>query len=150
MLKSVVESITQTLINDGINAVAAFPVADFDKQKTVICVSIRSVKITSCGCGNYIGLCLENGVIKEMFGSHGCLKIGLDIYSPMPDCENLKENVCNSLGSMSSLKVKNFEASEVSFDGKSEMYYCKCTAEAEASLVRSLSEPAGVFKLEED
>ena len=142
MLKSVVESITQTLINDGINAVAAFPVADFDKQKTVICVSIRSVKITSCGCGNYIGLCLENGVIKEM--------IGLDIYSPMPDCENLKENVCNSLGSMSSLKVKSFEASEVSFDGKSEMYYCKCTAEAEASLVRSLSEPAGVFKLEED
>ena len=36
MLKSVVESITQTLINDGINAVAAFPGGDFDKEKTVI------------------------------------------------------------------------------------------------------------------
>lgn len=150
MLKNVVEDITQILIDDGINAVAAFPAIDFDKKKTVVCVSIRSARITACGCGNYIGLCLENGVIKEMFGSHGDLKIGLDIYSAKSDCENLKESVCDSLRSMNSLTVKSFEAGEVSFDGKSEMYCCKCTAEAEASLVRSVSEPTGVFRLEED
>lgn len=150
MLKSVIEAITQILIDDGINATAAFPMVPIEKDKAIVCVSIRSAKITASGCGNYIGLCLENGVIKEMFGSHGRLKLGFDIYSPLPDCENLKESVYDSLGSMTTLTIKGFEAGEMGFDAKSEMYLCKCTVEAEACLVRSTSEPEGVFELEED
>ena len=150
MLSSVTEEITQILIGDGINAVAAFPMTAIDRSTATVCVSLRSAVISASGCGNYIGLYLESGEIKEMFGSHGQLKIGLDIYSPTPNCENLKENVFLSLGGVSSLKLKSFDAGEVSFDGQSEMYLCKCTAEGEASLVRSMSAPDGVFGLEED
>lgn len=150
MFNSVIENIIGLLTDNGINAVRAFPETVIDRSKTVVCVSLRSAIITASGCGNYIGISLENGTVKEMLGSRGELKIGLDIYSPSPNCEELKENIFMSLGGMSTLTVKGFETGEPSFDAQSEMYRCRCTAEASASLVRSLAAPDTAFALEVD
>lgn len=150
MFNTVIQHIISFLTESGINAVMAFPETVIDKSKAVVCVSMRSAKITACGCGNYIGISLENGVVKEMLGSHGELKIGLNIYSPKPNCESLKENVFLSLGDMDTLTIKGFETGEVQYDAQSEMYRCECTVEASANLVRSLSAPNAAFALEVD
>ena len=91
MLDAVIDSIVQILSAGGINAVKKYPVDVLDCSKKTVCVSLRSAKITASGCGNYIGLTAENGSIKEMLGSRGQLRIGLDIYSPSPNCDLLKE-----------------------------------------------------------
>ena len=57
-----------------------------------------------------------------MLGSRGELRIGLDIYSPSPNCDLLKEQICAYMGSVSSLTVTDFEAGEVSYDGETEMH----------------------------
>lgn len=150
MFNTVIQHIISFFTESGINAVMAFPETVIDKSKAVVCVSMRSAKVTACGCGNYIGISLENGVVKEMLGSHGELKIGLDIYSPKPNCESLKENVFLSLGDMDTLTIKGFETGEVQYDAQSEMYRCECTVEASANLVRSLSAPNAAFALEVD
>lgn len=98
------------------------PVDVLDCSRKTVCVSLRSAKITASGCGNYIGLTAENGSIKEMLGSRGELRIGLDIYSPSPNCDLLKEQICAYMGSVSSLTVTDFEAGEVSYDGETEMH----------------------------
>lgn len=86
---------------------------------------------------------------EQMLGSRGQLRIGLDIYSPSPNCDLLKEQICAYMGSVSSLTVTDFEAGEVSYDGETEMYRCECTVGAKACLVRQLSDPEGNFELEE-
>ena len=136
MLDAVIDSIVQILSAGGINAVKKYPVDVLDCSKKTVCVSLRSAKITASGCGNYIGLTAENGSIKEMLGSRGQLRIGLDIYSPSPNCDLLKEQICAYMGSVSSLTVTDFEAGEVSYDGETEMYRCECTVGAKACLVR--------------
>lgn len=150
MLDTVIDSIVQILSAAGINAVKKYPVDVIDCTKTTACVSLRSAKITASGCGNYIGLTIENGSFKEMLGSRGELRIEIDIYSPTPNCDPLKEQICTCLGSISSLTINGFEAGEVSYDGETEMYRCECTADAKACLVRQLSDPEGNFELEED
>ena len=150
MLDAVIDSIVQILSAGGINAVKKYPVDVLDCSKKTVCVSLRSAKITASGCGNYIGLTAENGSIKEMLGSRGQLRIGLDIYSPSPNCDLLKEQICAYMGSVSSLTVTDFEAGEGSYDGETEMYRCECTVGAKACLVRQLSDPEGNFDLEED
>lgn len=150
MFNTVIQHIVSFLAESGINAVMAFPETVINKRKAVVCVSMRSAKITACGCGNYIGIGFENGILKEMLGSHGELRIGLDIYSPKPNCESLKENVFLSLGGMDTLTIKGFEVGEVQYDAQSEMYRCECTVDATANLVRSLDAPNAAFALEVD
>lgn len=150
MFYTVIQHIISFLTESGINAVMAFPETVIDKSKAVVCVSMRSARITACGCGNYIGIGFENGVVKEMLGSHGELRIGLSIYSPSPNCESLKENVFLSLGDMDTLTIKGYEIGEVKYDAQSEMYRCECTVEASANLVRSLDAPNAAFALEVD
>lgn len=149
MFDGVIANIVATLSQNGVNAVRKYPSVILDRSKAVCCVSIRSARISSSGCGNYIGLCLENGQLKEMLGSKGELDIGLDIYSPTPRFEELKQQVCTCLAELASLNVRAFEVGEVSFDGESGMYRCECTANAVACLVRQINDLGSGFDLEE-
>lgn len=149
MFDGVIANIVATLSQNGVNAVRKYPSVILDRSKAVCCVSIRSAKILASGCGNYIGLCLENGQLKEMLGSRGELSIGLDIYSPSPQFEELKQQVCACIADFTSLTVCGFEAGEVCFDGESEMYHCECTANAVACLVRQINDLGSGFDLEE-
>lgn len=150
MLSGVIESIVSVLKQGGVNAVAKFPTAYLDRSKAICCVSMRTAKISASGCGNYIGLCMENGEIKEMLGSKAELNIGLDIYSPSPNCEKLKEQICTCIDAVPSLNFRCFEAGEVCFDEDCEMYRCECTVNAVACLVRQINSPDRSFALEED
>ena len=62
MFNTVIQHIISFLTESGINAVMAFPETVINKSKAVVCVSMRSAKVTACGCGNYIGISLENSV----------------------------------------------------------------------------------------
>lgn len=148
MLDGVINSIVASLESSGINAVKKYPAVALDRDNTVVCVSLRSAAISASGCGNYIGLCSENGIIKEMLGSRGKLGIGLEIYCPSPDCELIKEQLLECLAGIGSLSIKSFDAGEICYDSQSEMYRCECTATAVACLVRQIGELEGSFELE--
>lgn len=62
MFSTVIENIISFLTESGINAVMAFPETVIDKSKATVCASMRSAKITACGCGNYIGISLETAL----------------------------------------------------------------------------------------
>lgn len=148
MLDGVINNIVASLESSGINAVKKYPAVALDRDKTVVCVFLRSATISASGCGNYIGLCSENGIIKEMLGSRGKLGIGLDIYGPSPNCDLIKEQLWECLAGIGSLSIKSFDAGEICYDSQSEMYRCECTATAIACLVRQIGELESSFELE--
>ena len=57
MFDTITDSIASALSGNGINAVTKFPVSKLDRTQTLVCVSIKSARITASGLGNYIGLC---------------------------------------------------------------------------------------------
>ena len=138
MLDSICDSIVDALTSAGINAVRKFPSQKLERNEQIVCVSLKSAVITASGLGNYIGFCWEDGVLKEMYGSKAELKMSLEIFSPTPDCGELRDSLSGQLGSITSMSVKSFEAGEVSFDSRSGMFRCECLAEASCCLVRSL------------
>ena len=144
MFELIPESIVGALTAANINAVTKFPASGLDRTAAVVCVSLKSARMSASGCGNHIGLCTENGVVKEMYGSKAELVISLDIYSPAdpdsdePRCAEYAGLVREEMRSIQGLSVTEFEFGEVNYDSDSEMFRSSCTAKAKAFLVREL------------
>lgn len=82
MLENIASEIAEELNNAGINAVTAFSVSELCDTAAFVCVGLKSARISSSGLGNYIGVCTEDGQLKEMYGEKAELVLSLDVYSP--------------------------------------------------------------------
>lgn len=144
MFELISESIVEALTAANINAVTKFPASKLDRTAAVVCVSLKSARIRASGCGNYIGLCTENGAVKEMYGSKAELVISLEIFSPAdprsgePGCAEYAGLVREEIRSIQGLNVTEFEFGDVYYDADSEMFRSDCAAKARTLLVREL------------
>ena len=149
MFDGIIDSIVSALTAERINAVRKFPADKLERDNPIVCAALKTIEITASGLGNYIGLCRENGEIKEMYGSRAELALSLEIFSPTPDCNVFLTQLIKKLGSVEALSIKSFDAGEVSFDTRSGMFRCECIAKGSACLVRELADSdVSDFKLE--
>ena len=73
MLENIAIEIAEELNNAGINAVTAFNASELEDVSAFVCVGLKSARISSSGLGNYIGVCTEDGQLKEMYGEKASL-----------------------------------------------------------------------------
>jgi len=141
MFDTLITQILAALTAANINAVRSFPAQDINTGAATVCVSVKSAEIIASGCGSYIGLCTDEGVVKEMYGSSARLELAFNILSPSSDCDTIKNSLYDSVCGISSLTVKNFKAGDVSFDKNHGMFFCPCTVSASLLLVQQMSVP---------
>lgn len=141
MLENIASEIAEELNNAGINAVAAFNASELDDAAAFVCIGLKSARISSSGLGNYIGVCTEDGQLKEMYGEKAELVLSFDIYSPASadeGCSELADSVMCALYSINGLSVTEFSFGQVEYDSASRMLCSRCTAKAAAYLVREM------------
>ncbi len=139
MLEAIAAGIVQTLESAGIKAVSAFPAAELDTSEPFVCVGLNSVRLSSSGLGNYIGVCTEDGTVREMYGERAELTLALDVYAKAGEsegCSKLADLSRCALYGAEGISVTEFSFGEVCYDGGSRMLLSRCTAKASAYLVR--------------
>lgn len=139
MLEAIADGIVQALDSVGIKAVSAFSAAELDTSEPFVCVGLDSVRLSSSGLGNYIGVCTEDGVVREMYGERAELTLILDVYaraSESEDCSRLADLTRCALYGAEGISVTEFSFGAVGYDGGSRMLRSRCTARASAYLVR--------------
>lgn len=139
MLEEISPLIAQALQSAGINAVTAFSAEKLAADEPLVCVGLRSARLHSSGLGNYIGLCSEDGKLRELYGERAELTLALDIYSPAPEsekCTALADKVRCALCGLDGVSVTEFGFGEIKYDADSRMLLSRCTACAGAYLVR--------------
>ena len=139
MLENIASEIAEELNNAGINAVAAFNASELDDAAAFVCVGLKRARISSSGLGNYIGVCTEDGQLKEMYGEKAELVLSFDVYSPASvdeGCSELADSARCALYNISGLSVTEFSFGQVEYDSASRMLRSRCSAKAAAYLVR--------------
>ena len=139
MLEETAAAIAQALQSAGINAVTAFSAAELGTAGPLVCVGLRSARLHSSGLGNYIGLCSEDGKLRELYGDRAELTLALDIYSPASEsekCTALADSVRCALRGLDGVSVTEFSLGEIRYDADSRMLLSRCTASAAVYLVR--------------
>ena len=149
MLDAIVNALITGLCAEGINAAAKYPAAPLEPGESLVCVSLKSAKLTASGCGDYIGIGTVDGLVKDMYGSRAEFCAALDIYSPTPDVGQIKNDTYLSLCDISSVKLTSFTSDDCVFDAKSGMFLCHCEAKATACLVRYTANMRPVYELGE-
>ena len=96
MLEAIAAGIAEALNSEEIKAVTAFDANELDTAAPFVCVGLQSAKLTSSGLGNYIGICTEDGQVKEMYGEKAELSLVLDVYSPAAEAGCTASTVCPS------------------------------------------------------
>ncbi len=139
MLEEIAAGIAQALQDAGINAVTAFSTAGLEADEPLVCVGLRGARLSSSGLGNYIGVCSEDGKLREMYGEKAELTLALDIYSPAPEsekCTMLADTVRGALRGLDGVSLTEFSLGEIKYDSDSRMLLSRCTASAAVYLVR--------------
>lgn len=140
MLENVAAVIVQALKNAGINAVSAYDGKALCEDEAVVSVSLDAVHIASSGLGSYIGICSENGDIKEMYGDKAEIRVKAEVYCPPVsdgDCTAIACGVIEQLRLTDDLSVLSFEIGQTTYDEQTCMLRCACMAQCRAYLVRS-------------
>lgn len=140
MLEGIASAIADALKNAGINAVPAYENESLCENEPVVSISLDAARISSAGLGSYIGICTENGDVKEMYGDRAEISVKAEVYCPPAaeySCTAAAENVMETLRLTDGLSVLSFEIGQMSYDGQSRMLRCVCTAQCRAYLVRS-------------
>lgn len=152
MFKAILASVIELLKQAGINAVESFPDRYLDRSERLVAVSLLGARLSSSGCGDYIGLCGENGDVRELYGSRAQLKFELGIYSPaIPGegaviCTETLDGIISAVsGSSKGLKIRSIDCGQTQLDNKSGMLLCRCTLECSAYLTREKSADGEMF-----
>lgn len=152
MLEAVLDSVVGILTSAEINACIKYPETKIDRDIPIVCVSLRSGRISASGCGNYIGICDTGGTVKELYGSRAELCFALEMYSPaMPDygaagCVRLFDSVAAVLDTCpEGLKLRSFDYGEAEFDTESKMFRSLCELKCSAFLLREAEPETGIF-----
>lgn len=141
MFDAITEAVISALCQAGINAVAEYPAEPLDTDDAIVCVSLKSVKLSCAGAGNYIGIYEEEHGFREMYGAKAAMTLCACVYSPTPDCGELKSEVIEVVSGMESLSIKAVNVGRTEYDRESAMFRCEICADAHASVVRDLRMP---------
>lgn len=139
MLETIAAGIAEALNSADIKAVTAFNANELDAAVPFVCVGLRSAKLTSSGLGNYIGICTEDGQVREMYGEKAELSLALDVYSPVAEaekCPEFADLVRCALYGADGVSVAEFSFGEIKYDADSRMLRSSCAARVCAYLVR--------------
>lgn len=141
MFDAITGAVISALCGAGINAAAEYPAEPLDTENAIACVSLKSVKLSCSGAGNYIGIYEEEHGFREMYGAKAAVTVCVCIYSPAADCDGLKSEVVRTLSAMDSMSIKAVNVGRTEYDRESSMFRCEICADALLSLVRDLREP---------
>lgn len=139
MLDEIAAGVARLLEGAGIKAVTAFPAAEFDGSAPFVCVGLNAAHLSSSGLGNYIGVCSEDGRVREMYGEKAELTLVLDVYAKASESEGCSElaNLARcALYGADGMSVTEFSFGEVKYDSDSRMLRSRCAVKASAYLVR--------------
>ena len=150
MLDEVLDAVCAELTRRGVNTVREYPDTELCDSESKVCVSLKSARITSAGCGGYIGKITDDDMVLEAYGSKAELDISLDIYSPQADMEAFRGTVYNAFVGVPSLSIRGFEAGDSVYDKASGMFCSKNTAHCLACLVTGTANLFPVYTLEEE
>ena len=131
MLEAIAAGIAEALNSAEIKAVTAFDANELDTAAPFVCVGLQSA--------NYIGICTEDGQVKEMYGEKAELSLALDVYSPAAEaekCSELADRVRCALYGVDGVSVAEFYFGEIKYDADSRMLRSSCRAKVCAYLVR--------------
>ena len=140
MFDVIPEAAVSALTSAGLPAVRSFPETPIDRDSSIICVSLSSVKLSASGVGNYIGIGFEGLAPREMYGSSAEAVLRLEIYSPDADNGELIQTACQTVLSMNSLTVTALEVGAAEYHKQSGMFRCICNVKLRALLIRELTE----------
>lgn len=139
MLETIAAGIAEALNGAEIKAVTAFNANELDTAAPFVCVGLQSARLTSSGLGNYIGICTEDGQVKEMYGEKAELSLALDVYSPAEEpekCSYFADLVRCALYGIDGVSVAEFSFGEIKYDADSRMLRSRCSASVCVYLVR--------------
>lgn len=139
MLETIAAAVAETLRSADINAITAFSASELETAAPFVCVGLQSAKITSAGLGNYIGICSEDGQVREMYGEKADIVLTLDVYSPAAEaekCSEFADHVRCALYGIDGVSVAEFSFGEIKYDADSCMLCSRCSAKACVYLVR--------------
>lgn len=152
MFETVLSSVVSILRNAGINACVKYPETKTDRDSELVCVSLRSGKLSSSGCGNYIGICEDGGTVRELYGSRAELVFSLELYSPARPgfgpgaCVRLFDRIAALMGTApQGLKLRALSCGEALFDTESRMFCSVCELKCGAYLLREAEPETGSF-----
>lgn len=142
MLESVAAEIVAALREKGVNACHAYPREPLERDRSLVCVAVKSAAQSDGGFAGYLGVRTdENGGRTEVYGMRCELSLALDIYAPMEsengalECLKCFDAVTAALGSLrSGLKIQALQWGEASPDRASGMFRCRCGVKCAAFL----------------
>ena len=139
MLETISAGIAEALNGADIKAVTVFDADELNAAAPFVCVGLKSAKLTSSGLGNYIGICTEDGQLKEMYGEKAELSLVLDFYSKPSEpekCSYFADLVRCALYGIDGVSVAEFSFGEIKYDADSRMLRSRCSASVCVYLVR--------------
>lgn len=139
MIKAILDGVVAAFNDAKIKATAAYPAAELCDAESIVAVAVKSMRVYSSGLGSYIGVCTENGEVKELYGEKAETVLSLDIYCPGESddgCTALADKVRRALYSAEGISVTEFDFGLPAYDADSRMFRSKSTARAVACLVR--------------
>ena len=152
MFKAVLDSVIGILTAAGIDACAKYPETKLDRESPLVCVSLKSGRLTSSGCGNYIGICEREGTVTELYGCRAELCFSVELYSPAEPgfgaegCMELFDSIAALMGTCpQGLKIRGFDCGEAVFDTESRMFRSICELKCGAYLLREAEPDTGMF-----
>lgn len=139
MIKAILDGVVAAFNDAKIKATAAYPAAELCDAESIVAVGVKSMRVYSSGLGSYIGVCTENGEVKELYGEKAETVLSLDIYchgESDEGCTALADKVRRALYSAEGISVTEFDFGLPAYDADSRMFRSKSTAKAVACLVR--------------
>ena len=148
MLDTIIGALADVLTEGGVNAVREYPgTRPVRRDEPVVCVGVKSGRLTGSGMGEYIGTDKTDGM--EIYALRLELVISMDIFAPVDfsgGCISVLEKISSLLPVFpAGIKPAAIVSGEVSPDFDTEMLRCNTELHCTASLTCQADEETGEF-----
>lgn len=147
MTDAVLTAITELLRSENINAVREYDAAAAGLDEGLVCVGIESCRLSSPGCGDYLGQLVRGGEVVERYGYRCEMTVLLDVFAPRAGaCVECFDAIGAALTELpQGIKYRALVCGETVFDEVTDAFHSSCRLLCEAMLERSSTAQAGVF-----
>lgn len=145
MIDTILNAALTALSEADIDAVRSFPEAALDETKPLVCVSVKSLRLSSCGCGDYIGISGTDGNVTDLYGSKAEFCLSFDVYSYSSDAAAIVGKLYEAIMYAGKMSIKGFESEDTKYDPDSNMFVTHCEIKALSLLVRYESNMRQIF-----
>lgn len=148
MLDTVLDAITQTLSDAGIDAVREYPGIRLGRvESPVVCLGARSAKLSGSGMGDYMGLAGQEE--REVYALRLELCVGAEIFAPVDyrgGCIGVFEKISTLLPLLpSGIRPTELVCGDTAPDSDTGLLKCGAELHCTAALICELGEETGQF-----